>query len=464
MKYISTRGGGEPQNFEQVLLTGLAPDGGLYVPEKLPQFSNELIASWSGLPYNELALEIIRPFVADTIPEDDLRRCIDESYAEFSHRAIAPLAMLDSNEWVLELFHGPTLAFKDFALQVLGRLLDFVLTRRNQKVAILGATSGDTGSAALEGCRHSEQVDIFILHPHQRISEVQRRQMTTVQGANVHNLAVRGNFDDCQKIVKTAFGNQGFLPAGRQLVAVNSINWARIMVQIVYYFYAALNLGGPARAVSFSVPTGNFGDIYAGYLAKQMGLPVRQLVVATNRNDILHRFISGNSYEVTELAPTYSPSMDIMVSSNFERYLFDLFGRDPVRLKEFMLKSNTGMLRLDDRHWQQLREVFDSYAVSDEQTCDMIRRVYEESEVLLDPHTAVGVKAARECNQAREIPMITLATAHPVKFSDAINAAGIATPPLPVHLQDLMERPESCTVVDNSVQAVTDFMAANLSA
>ena len=463
MKYISTRGGGEPQDFEQVLLTGLAPDGGLYVPDQLPRFDEVEIARWAGLPYNELALQVIRPFVADTIPQADLKRCIDESYDEFSHRAIAPLTMLDANEWMLELFHGPTLAFKDFALQVLGRLLDFVLTRRDQRVAILGATSGDTGSAALEGCRHSDRVDIFILHPHQRISEVQRRQMTTVQGNNVHNLAVQGNFDDCQRIVKTAFGDQSFLPADRQLVAVNSINWARIMVQIVYYFYAALNLGGPHRPVSFSVPTGNFGDIYAGYLARQMGLPIQQLVVATNRNDILHRFIKSNSYQVTELSPTYSPSMDIMVSSNFERYLYDLFGRDPVRLKEFMQRSNTEVLRVDDQHWQQLKECFSSFAVSDKETCEMIQQVYHESEVLLDPHTAVGVKAARECKQAREVPMVTLATAHPVKFSEAINAAGIATPPLPVHLQDLMERPESCTVLENSVQAVTDFLAEKLS-
>ncbi|MCB1670046.1 MAG: threonine synthase [Gammaproteobacteria bacterium] len=464
MKYISTRGGGEPQDFEQVLLTGLAPDGGLYVPASLPSFSRDEIAGWSGLPYNELALQVIRPFVADTIAEADLRRCVDESYAGFSHRAVAPLTMLDSNEWTLELFHGPTLAFKDFALQVLGRLLDHVLTRNDQRVAILGATSGDTGSAALEGCRHSERVDIFILHPHQRISEVQRRQMTTVEGDNVHNLAIRGNFDDCQKIVKTAFSNQDFLPAGRQLVAVNSINWARIMVQIAYYFYAAVNLGGPHRPLSFSVPTGNFGDIYAGYLARQMGLPVDQLVVATNRNDILHRFISGNSYQVTDLAPTYSPSMDIMVSSNFERFLYDLFDRDPARLRDFMARSNSESLQVDEAHWQRVRENFSSYAVSDEQTCAMIRQVYDESGVLLDPHTAVGVKAARECRSDPQVPMVTLATAHPVKFADAIKAAGIPTPPLPAHLSDLMERPERCTVLDNSVSAVTGYLSSHLRA
>ncbi len=464
MKYISTRGGGEPQTFEQVLLTGLAPDGGLYVPDQLPVFRQQDMAGWSGMPYNELALRVISPFVADTLSGADLKRCIDESYGEFSHRAVAPLTMLDSNEWILELFHGPTLAFKDFALQVLGRLLDHVLTRNRQRVAILGATSGDTGSAAIEGCRHSDRVDIFILHPHQRISEVQRRQMTTVQGGNVHNLAIRGNFDDCQKIVKTAFSNQDFLPPDRQLVAVNSINWARIMVQIVYYFHAAINLGAPHRQVSFSVPTGNFGDIYAGYLARQMGLPVSQLVVATNRNDILYRFISTNSYQVADLSPTYSPSMDIMVSSNFERYLYDLFDRDPVKLKDFMLRSGSESLRVDDHRWELMKKCFASFAVSDEQTCAIIRQVFHESGTLLDPHTAVGVKAARQCNKDRKIPMVTLATAHPVKFADAIEAAGLETPLLPAHLSDLKQRPEKFTVLDNSVSAVTEYLIRHLSA
>ena len=279
MKYISTRGGSEPQNFEQVLLTGLAPDGGLYVPADLPKISKEQMQVWQSLDYADLALAIVAPFIDGAIPDVELKIIIEDSYKEFGHPAVAPLVQLGKQEYLLELFHGPTLAFKDFALQVLGRMLDYVLKKNDQRVVILGATSGDTGSAALEGCRHSDQVDIFILHPHQRVSDVQRKQMTTVPGDNVFNLAVEGNFDDCQRIVKAAFADQSFLPKGRQLVAVNSINWARILMQIVYYFFAALKLGAPEKKVSFSVPTGNFGDIYAGYLAKRMGLPIDRLVV-----------------------------------------------------------------------------------------------------------------------------------------------------------------------------------------
>lgn len=464
MKYISTRGGAKPQDFEQVLLTGLAPDGGLYIPEQLPRFTQAEIASWAKLNYSDLAMKVISPFVGETIPESELKRCIDESYAGFTHKAVAPMKMLGANEWVLELYHGPTLAFKDFALQVLGRLLDYVLTKNSQHVAILGATSGDTGSAALEGCRHSDLVDIFILHPHNHISEVQRRQMTTVNAENVHNLAVKGNFDDCQKIVKAAFAEQGFLPADRQLVAVNSINWARIMVQIVYYFYAALSLGGPHRPVSFSVPTGNFGGIYAGYLAKKMGLPINQLVIGTNSNDILHRFISSNDYSIAELHHTYSPSMDIMVSSNFERYLFDLFERDATELRNFMAKFSTGSAQVSEEQLLQIRGCFNSLKVSDDETCEVIKQTYKNSEILLDPHTAVGVKAGRECNSDPDVPMITLATAHPAKFPDAINAAGIPTPPLPLHLKDLRDREEKCTVIENSVEAVTGYMTSRLQA
>jgi len=462
VKYISTRGKAEPQDFEQVLLTGLAPDGGLYVPESLPHFSESEIASWSELSYNELAMKVINPFVAGAVPESELKRCIDESYASFSHKAVAPLKMLGTNEWILELYHGPTLAFKDFALQVLGRLLEYVLNKNSQRVAILGATSGDTGSAALEGCRHSEHVDIFILHPHNRISEIQRRQMTTVNAKNVHNLAVEGNFDDCQKIVKAAFSDQSFLPTNRQLVAVNSINWARIMVQIVYYFYAALSLGGPHRKVSFSVPTGNFGDIYAGYLAKQMGLPINQLIVATNSNDILHRFISSNDYSIAELQHTFSPSMDIMVSSNFERYLFDLFGRNSTELQKFMSESTTGSAQVSEKSILRVRQCFNSLRVNDDETCEVIKQTYQDSEVLLDPHTAVGVKAARECNSDAGVPMIALATAHPAKFPDAINQAGIPTPPLPSHLKDLLERPENYVVIENSIDAVTSCVTGHL--
>lgn len=462
MKYISTRGMAPARNFEQVLLTGLAPDGGLYVPETLPAFSPDVISSWRGLSYPELALKIISPFVGDEIAPDDLETLINRSYSGFSHPAIAPMRMLSHNEWVLELYCGPTLAFKDFALQLLGNLLDFVLLRNDQKVVILGATSGDTGSAALEGCRHSRNVDIFILHPYQRVSEVQRRQMTTVPGDNVHNLAIRGNFDDCQRIVKSAFGDQSFLPEDRQLVAVNSINWARIMAQIVYYFYAALNIGGPSREVSFSVPTGNFGDIYAGYLASKMGLPVAQLIVATNSNDILQRLINENEYSLGELKPTLSPSMDIMVSSNFERYLFDLFERDGKAVSAFINGLMTGSQSLLPAQWQRLRQQFSSYRVDDETTCDTIRSVFEQTGFLIDPHTAVGVKAARECNADPSIPMISLATAHPVKFSEAVSKAGLSLPGLPLHLQDLLQREEKYTVLDNQVAEVSNYIRSQL--
>lgn len=462
MRYISTRGQAPAQSFEQVLLTGLAPDGGLYVPETLPQFSKAEIAEMAELDYPALAQRIITPFVDGAIPDADLKAIIDKSYATFAHKAIAPLRMLGANEWVLELYCGPTLAFKDFALQLLGNLLDYVLTRKQQKVVILGATSGDTGSAALEGCRHSEHVDIFILHPYQRVSEVQRRQMTTVPGDNVHNIAVRGNFDDCQRIVKAAFADQSFLPDGRQLVAVNSINWARIMAQIVYYFYASVQLGGPHRPVSFSVPTGNFGDIYAGYLAMQMGLPVKQLIIATNSNDILHRFMSRNEYALTELKHTLSPSMDIMVSSNFERYLFDLFGRDGKALAAFMQNSTDGAHSVDAERWEKARKVFASASVSDEVTCQVIRQVFEETEFLIDPHTAVGVKAARDCNADTSVPMITLATAHPVKFADAVTRAGLESPHLPEHMRDLFEREERYAVLDNAMGAITDYVKTHL--
>jgi threonine synthase len=464
VKYISTRGGCPEQSFEQVLLTGLAPDGGLFVPTELPSLSLEQIRQWRDLDYAELALQIITPFIGDEIPADALRQIIEESYAEFDAPEVAPLSKLDDNDWLLELYHGPTLAFKDFALQVLGRMLDYVLTRNDQRVVILGATSGDTGSAALEGCRHSERVDIFILHPHQRVSDVQRKQMTTVLGDNVFNLAVEGNFDDCQRIVKAAFADQSFLPDDRQLVAVNSINWARIMMQIVYYFSAALKLGGPDQPVSFSVPTGNFGDIYAGYLARQMGLPIERLIVATNKNDILHRFIRDNEYSTTDLSKTYSPSMDILVSSNFERYLFDLFDRDAKALSDFMQRFGVEALRLSPQQWQQLRSVFDSASVDDETTCQVIAEVFASTGKLIDPHTAVGVKAAQECRGDKSIPMVTLSTAHPAKFNEAISAAGLPAPELPAHLSDLFEREERFTVVANDLAEVTGFIKRQIKA
>ncbi|WP_432697454.1 threonine synthase [Marinobacterium sp. YM272] len=461
MKYISTRGQAPKLEFADVLLAGLASDGGLYVPEQLPTFSQEEIASWAGLSYADLAFKVIKPFVDTCIKDDDLKRMIDETYAGFNHSAVAPLKELGTNEWVLELFHGPTLAFKDFALQLLGRLMDHVLAERGERLVIMGATSGDTGSAAIEGCRHSEHLDIFILHPHNRVSEVQRRQMTTILADNVFNIALEGNFDDCQQMVKDSFADQAFLK-GLKLGAVNSINWARIMAQIVYYFSASLAVGGPHRPVAFSVPTGNFGDIFAGYLAKQMGLPIQQLVVATNRNDILHRVISGNDMSKGELVHTLSPSMDIMVSSNFERLLFDVYDRDGAAISELMDRFKKEPVKLDAARWEKVRELFDSACADDETTCQTIADVHAETGYLLDPHTAIGVKAARECWRDKSVPMITLATAHPVKFPEPVIKAGLEGPQLPEHLSDLFEREERLDVIDNDISAVQSFIASHV--
>jgi threonine synthase len=463
MKYISTRGGGEAKSFEDVVLTGLAPDGGLFVPQEIPKFSREEIASWQGLSYEALAFNVMAPFVADAVPESDLRNLIDKSYATFRHGAIAPLVQTGQSEWVLELFHGPTLAFKDFALQFLGNLLDYILAKRKQKVVIMGATSGDTGSAAIEGCRQCENLDIFILHPYQRVSEVQRRQMTTVLASNIHNIALQGNFDDCQNMVKASFADQSFLPESRQLVAVNSINWARIMAQIVYYFWASLSVGGPYRQVSFSVPTGNFGDIFAGYLAHKMGLPIEQLVIATNQNDILHRCISNNDHTTQPLQQSLAPSMDIMISSNFERLLFDLYRGDGAEVSRLMAAAKAGCMRIDARALSEARTLFSSYRCDDQGMVDMIASTFQESDYLLDPHTAIGLAAARHCRANQITPMITLATAHPAKFPDAVMQAGQdSEPALPSHMSDLFKREERYTVLDNDSPTVQDFMAKNI--
>ncbi|MEH6635725.1 MAG: threonine synthase, partial [Halioglobus sp.] len=381
------------------------------------------------------------------------------------HNAVAPMVQIGANQWVLELFHGPTLAFKDFALQLLGRLLDYILQRKHKKVVIMGATSGDTGSAAIEGCKRCSNIDIFILHPHQRVSDVQRRQMTTVTGDNIHNLAVEGNFDDCQAMVKASFNDKSFLPQDRSLVAVNSINWARIMAQIVYYFYAAVALGAPARRVAFSVPTGNFGDIFAGYLASKMGLPIERLIIATNRNDVLHRVMTTSTYHRQSLAHTLSPSMDITVSSNFERLLFDLYDRDGAAIADLMQRFDNGDIAFADAAMDKARALFSSECVSDEQTCEQIASTWAECEYLLDPHSAIGVKAALDCGLSPDVPVVTLATAHPAKFPDAIKSAGLDQDvALPTHLQDLFERSERLEVLPNDLSAVQGFIAANINA
>lgn len=463
MKYISTRGQAPALSFEEVVLTGLAPDGGLYVPETLPTFSKEEIASWAGLSYQELAFKVMQPFVAGAISDEDFKKIIADAYSTFRHDAIAPLVQTAHNEWILELFQGPTLAFKDFALQFLGHLLDHLLKKRNQKVVVMGATSGDTGSAAIEGCRRCDNIDIFILHPHNRVSNVQRRQMTTVLAPNVFNIALEGNFDDCQNMVKASFSNQSFLPEGRQLVAVNSINWARIMAQIVYYFYAGLALGAPHRPMSFSVPTGNFGDIFAGYLAKKMGLPIDQLVIATNSNDILHRCISSNDHSKNQLQHTLSPSMDIMVSSNFERMLFDLYDRDGNAIRQLMDDFKSGAMVLKESALVRARELFTSYGVTDEVTIQIIHDVFENTEYLLDPHTAIGVEAARKTRRRQDIPMVCLATAHPAKFPEAVRKAGQSEDPaLPHHMGDLFDRDERYTVLPQELIKVQQFITSHV--
>ena len=463
MKYVSTRGAAPVLNFEEVVLAGLASDGGLYVPETLPHFSIDEIESWRGLDYADLMFKIIAPFVDGEIEDEELKTIIAKAYKTFRHPAIAPLVQTDRNEWILELFQGPTLAFKDFALQFLGHLLDHILAKRDQKVAVMGATSGDTGSAAIEGCRRCENIDIFILHPHNRVSEVQRRQMTTVRTDNVFNIALEGNFDDCQNMVKASFRDQSFLPSGRQLVAVNSINWARIMAQIVYYFYSALALGGPQREISFSVPTGNFGDIYAGYLAKRMGLPIEQLVIATNQNDILHRCIANNDHSKKALSQSLAPSMDIMVSSNFERLLFDLYGRDGEKIRQLMQEFESGSMRLSDDALKSARELFSSFRLDDAGMLKSIADLFHSTGYILDPHTAIGVEAARATRSNAHTPMVCLATAHPAKFPEAVTKAGdIGNPELPHHMRDLFDREEQFTVLPNERETVQSFIAESL--
>ena len=459
MRYISTRGQAPALNFEQVVLTGLATDGGLYVPETFPQLSKEEIASLAGLPYHQAAFQVMRAFVGDSIPEETFKAMLKDTYASFNHDAVAPLKQLDSNHFLLELFHGPTLAFKDVALQLLGRLLDYFLSRRGERGVIMGATSGDTGSAAIEGCKPCSHVDIYILHPHNRVSEVQRRQMTTVLANNVHNLAIEGDFDDCQAMVKASFADQSFLQ-GQRLIAVNSINWARIMAQVVYYFTSAVALGAPHREVSFSVPSANFGDVFAGYVARKMGLPIKQLIVATNANDILHRTLHDNDFSKKPLEPTLAPSMDIVVSSNFERLLFDLYQQDGQAIAALLETFQKQPTRLEAGAWQQARELFDSLSLDDEGILNIIRAAYQRTGELLDPHTATAYAATEACARDAITPVISLATAHPAKFEEAIIQAGFQQgAALPESMSDLLERKENYTVLPAELAAVQQFIA-----
>ncbi len=453
MKYISTRGNSPALSFEDTMLTGLAPDGGLYVPEDIPTLTSEEIAGLAGLSYEETAFRIMRPFIGETFTDEEFRALIANAYEGFRHDARAPLVQLGPNHFLLELFHGPTLAFKDFAMQLIGQLFQAVLARRGERITIVGATSGDTGSAAIEAFKGLDNVDVFILYPHGRVSEVQRRQMTTPAEANVHALAVDGDFDNCQAAVKAMFADTGFRDEVR-LAAVNSINWARIVAQIVYYFVAGAALGAPHRKISFTVPTGNFGDIFAGYIAKRMGLPIERLVVATNRNDILHRTIQSGDYTKEGVEPTISPSMDIEVSSNFERALFDAYGRDAGAIRQLMGDlSGQGGFKVSQGAIETLREHFDSGRCSEEETAATITKVQKATGEIVCPHTAVGIKVAEE-QPTSAVPMITLATAHPSKFPGAVEAATGVHPPLPKHMADLYDRPERVTRVANDLAAI----------
>ena len=462
MKYISTRGQAPALGFEDTMLTGLARDGGLYVPESVPQLSPEEIAALAGLSYEETAFRVMRPFVGDTFAEDEFRAIIARAYAGFGHAARAPLVQLAPNHFLLELFHGPTLAFKDFAMQLIGQLFQAALARRGERVTIVGATSGDTGSAAIEAFRGLDNVDVFILFPHGRVSEVQRRQMTTPSEANVHALAVEGDFDDCQAALKAMFADDAFRDHVR-LAAVNSINWARVLAQVVYYFSSAVSLGAPQRRVSFTVPTGNFGDIFAGYIAQRMGLPVDQLVVATNQNDILHRCLGGQGYHKGPTVPSISPSMDIQVSSNFERALFDAYGRDGGAVAQLMDELKSGGFDVSQGALQFLGEVFASGRASEEETLATIAATLKDSAELICPHSAVGVKVA---NAQRDpaVPMITLATAHPAKFPDAVERATGVHPPLPPRMADLYDRSERVTRIANDLTAIQDHIRGHIAA
>lgn len=462
MKYISTRGTAPVLDFDDVLLTGLARDGGLYVPQSWPQFDADKIRSLQNLAYADLAFEVIKPFVGGRIADTDLKHILDGAYAHFDTADVAPLKKLGDNEYLLELFHGPTIAFKDMAMQFLGPLFDHVLQQRRQRVTIVGATSGDTGSAAIEACRDRAAIDIFILYPHGRVSDVQRKQMTTVKADNVHCIAVRGTFDDCQDMVKDLFNDTDFRDRWN-LSAVNSINWARIVAQIVYYFWAALKVGAPEQAVSFAVPTGNFGNVFAGYAARQMGLPIDRLIIGSNSNDILTRFFDSGTMHMSGVHPTISPSMDIQVSSNFERLLFDLFDRDGSAVKACIDGfRKTGEFRLTDAQMQQARQLFEGYRFDDDETKAVIAGLYKETGELLDPHSAIGVAAGRKAKAHLKSPLISLATAHPAKFPDAVEAASGQHPALPDHLADLFSRSEKTDVIDNDIDQIRAHIVATL--
>ncbi len=459
MRYISTRGSAPALGFSDALLAGLARDGGLYLPETWPSLGKDEIRALRGMDYAQAAKRLLKPFLGGEISDADFSHLVDEAYATFNHPAVCPLVQTGANEFILELFHGPTLAFKDVAMQLIARLMDHVLAARGRRATIVGATSGDTGGAAIEAFAGRDRTDIFILFPKGRVSPVQQRQMTTSGANNVHALAIEGNFDDCQGLVKDMFNDHAFRD-GTALSGVNSINWARIMAQIVYYFTSAVALGAPDRPVSFTVPTGNFGDIFAAYAAKRMGLPIERLVIATNANDILARTLATGRYEMRGVTATTSPSMDIQISSNFERLLFEASGRDPDSVNRWMsgLKQS-GSFTIDAAPLAAIRAEFDAGRSGEEEVAATIRTVLGESGYLLDPHTATGVGVARR--QAKSAtPMIVLATAHPAKFPAAVKAASGIDPAFPAWLDDFMQRPERFTVLPSDLKMVEDHIGA----
>jgi threonine synthase len=457
MQYISTRGGATALDFEGATLAGLAGDGGLYVPSVWPTFTADEIAAMRGLSYVETAVRVMLPFVAGCLSEDELRDLCTQAYGRFAHDGVTPLVQLDHQHWLLELFHGPTLAFKDVALQLLGLLFEKFLSNRETELTIIGATSGDTGSAAIDAVAGRAKINIFMLHPEGRVSDVQRRQMTTVLAPNVYNIAVQGSFDDAQAIVKALFNDPDFSKT-YDLGAVNSINWARLMAQIVYYFYAAVRLGAPVQQVAFSVPTGNFGDVFAGYVASKMGLPIAKLIVATNVNDILHRALTSGDYSQGSVTPTDTPSMDIQVSSNFERLLFDLSGRDGAALAGMMagFEASKAMTIPADMI-AGAKPLFTSTRIDADDMALAMRWAHERAGEILDPHTAIGLAAARA--SALDVPIVTLATAHPAKFRDAVEHATGVRPALPARLGSMFDREERYDVLPATVEAVKAYVS-----
>jgi threonine synthase len=462
VRYVSTRGQAPILGFEDVLLTGLARDGGLYLPEAWPTLSAVEIRSLSGKPYAEAAARVLTPYAGGAVSQDEFATLLADAYRGFGHAAVAPLKQIGPRHWLLELFHGPTLAFKDYALQAVGRLFDRALARRNQRVTIVGATSGDTGSAAIEALRDRSSVDVFILFPKGRVSEVQRRQMTTVDAPNVHCIALDGTFDDCQDMVKAMFNDPAFRDE-HQLSAVNSINWVRIAIQIAYYAAASVALGAPNKRVAFAVPTGNFGNVFSAYAAKRMGFPIERLILGSNSNDILTRFLKTGEMAMAPVVPTFSPSMDIQVSSNFERLLFEVVGRDGARVAELLTGfRKDGRFRLDDEAMGRIRGLFDAHRLDDAGTLEVIRRVHRDTGELIDPHTAVGVHAAERSRIDPAFPLVSLGTAHPAKFADAIERAVGFRPKLPERLEGMMTAKERMQDLPNDQKAVKAFIAGRV--